>query len=230
MRKTKKISSSAEEYLLTLFRLEFEGTRAGTSYLAKLFGVKAPSVTGMLRRLHHRGWLKYKRYRPSELTPAGRDIAVRLIRRHRLLESFLIEFLEYKLEEVHDAVQVLEHAVTDDLIKRVDAKLGHPAFDPHGDPIPDENGNLPEQHYIPLTKMKSGQKATLRRIDNRDRDQVESLRIIGALPGVKIKMLEESENDTLKVSIENKEVSVDSNLANLLWVSPDEQKTRRSKS
>ncbi|MDP8206768.1 MAG: metal-dependent transcriptional regulator [Candidatus Electryonea clarkiae] len=228
MRKTKKISSSAEEYLLTLFRLEFEGTRAGTSYLAKVFGVKPPSVTGMLRRLNLRGWINYKRYRPSSLTAAGREIAVRLIRRHRLLETFLVEFLEYKLEDVHDAVQSLEHAVTDDLMKRIDSKLVHPAFDPHGDPIPDENGSMPEMHYIPLTKLKVGQIATLRRIDNRDRKLLGDLLKVGAHPGVKITKTKDADNGTIGAKIDSKDIKLDSSLAALLWVAPKEKKGRKT--
>lgn len=135
-------SSSAEEYLLALYRFERDGVKTGTCKLADLFGVKAPSVTGMLRRLHDRGWVNYRRYRPPQLTPIGRSMAARLIRRHRLLETFLVECLDFAPEDVHKEVQSLEHSASDNLILKISQKLGNPQFDPHGEPIPQPEESL----------------------------------------------------------------------------------------
>lgn len=216
-----KVSPSAEEYLLTLYRLESIGERVGSSQLAKMFGVKAPSVTGMLRRLHERGWVRYRRYRPPELTVEGRLVAVRLVRRHRLLETFLVEFLDYQWEEVHEEVQVLEHAVTDKLLVSIDSKLGHPKFDPHGDPIPDIHGRMPEHTLIPLNRLSEGDEAELGRVDNRSRNLLRILGEAGAYPGTRIMRMADHDSGVMTIRVGEKEVELDSDIARLVWVKPD---------
>ena len=225
-----KVSPSAEEYLLTLFRLESTGEQVGSSQLAKMFGVKAPSVTGMIRRLHQRGWVQYRRYRPPELTPEGRSVAVRLIRRHRLLETFLARVLDVPWDEVHEEVQILEHAVSDRLIERIDSQLGHPRFDPHGDPIPDENGEMPEHSLVPLPRLKEGESGRLKRVDNRSRHLMSVLKDmgvkdIGQFPGMPIERLEDSSSGKLAIKIGERQVDLDREVARLIWVEPDLDRT-----
>ncbi len=178
------VSPSAEEYLLTLYRLENMGQKVGSSYLARMFAVKVPSVTGMLRRLHTRGWVKYRRYNPPELTEQGLEVALHLIRRHRLLETFLVEKLGYTWDEVHDEVHVLEHSVTDRLLERIDDHLGRPSFDPHGEPIPDRSGRLPHVDLIPLTALDEGQGAVFQLVGTGSRKLLARLGGVGAFPGV----------------------------------------------
>mgnify|MGYP003574402938 FL=1 len=214
------LSRSAEAYLLALFRFEYEGKKPGTSKLADYFEVKAPSVTGMLRRLHYRGWVRYVRYRPPELTSKGRELAVRLIRRHRILETFLVNTLGYTSENVHEEVESLEHTVSDGLLERIDAKLGHPAYDPHGEPIPDSDGNLPAKNLIPLTELKAGDRAILSRIDNRHRTLLESLREIGATPGRTIDRLPDPAVGKLVVRVGRHEMCLDAEVASRILVAP----------
>jgi len=219
------VSPSAEEYLLTLFRLETTGEQAGSSQLARMFGVKAPSVTGMIRRLDQRGWVRYQRYRPPELTEAGRSVAVRLIRRHRLLETFLARVLGVPWDEVHEEVQILEHAVSDRLIERIDHQLGHPAFDPHGDPIPDPEGNLPPHNLVPLTRLRPGQRGELKRVDNRSRHLMGVLRElgvqdIGRFPGMTIQRMADPRNGRLMVHIADRTIELERDVARLVWVDP----------
>ncbi len=221
-----RVSSSAEEYLLTLYRLENSGETVGSSQLAKMFGVKAPSVTGMLRRLHERGWVHYRRYRPPQLTEEGRAVAVRLIRRHRLLETFLVRFLDYSWDEVHDEVQVLEHAVSEKLLDSIDRKLGHPSFDPHGDPIPDRYGKLPQHQMIPLTRLDEGMHAELGRVDNRSRHLLTVLGEIGAYPGADIMRLHNRDNGKLALRVGRREIDLDGDIARLIWVKPNGQAAR----
>ncbi len=216
-----KVSSSAEEYLLTLYRLESSGERAGSSQLAKMFGVKAPSVTGMLRRLSERGWVRYQRYRPPELTEEGRRVAVYLVRRHRLLETFLVRFLDYSWDEVHEEVQQLEHTVSDSLLNHIDRKLGHPSYDPHGDPIPDEHGNMPDHKLVPLTRLEEGSQAQVGRVDNRSRHLLTVLGEIGAYPGASVTRLSGSNNGKLSVRVGRREIQIDGDVARLIWVKPD---------
>lgn len=220
-----KVSPSAEEYLLTLFRLESTGEQVGSSQLAKMFGVKAPSVTGMIRRLHQRGWVRYRRYRPPELTTEGRNVAVRLIRRHRLLETFLARELDVPWDEVHEEVQILEHAVSDRLIERIDQKLEHPEFDPHGDPIPDEEGRMPDHNLVPLPRLEEGQGGMLKRVDNRSRHLMSVLkdmgvRDIGQFPGMRIQRKADRNNGKLAIQIGDREVDLDREVARLIWVEP----------
>ncbi len=213
-----RISHSAEEYLLALFRFEHEGKRPGTSKLAALFGVKAPSVTGMLRRLHYRGWIRYRRYRPPELTDQGRKLAVGLIRRHRILETFLVQHLNYNLDEVHEEVQMLEHTVSDKLLEKIDEKLGHPAFGPHGDPIPDEDGNMPDKQLIPLTDLEEGGRAILSRVDHRRHKQLMGLSEIGAYPGRPISRLRDPISGKLEVSVGENTMCIDRDVARHILV------------
>jgi DtxR family Mn-dependent transcriptional regulator len=219
--KRQKVSPSAEEYLLTLYRLESTNERVGSSQLAKMFGVKAPSVTGMLRRLHERGWVHYRRYRPPELTEEGRTMAVRLIRRHRLLETFLVEFLDFGWEEVHEEVQILEHAVTDRLLQRIDQKLNHPSFDPHGDPIPAPDGHLPDHKLVPLTRLEEGAEAELGRVDNRSRNLLRILGEVGAFPGTRVRRMENRPDGSLLLRVGEKELDLDRDIARLIWVKPE---------
>jgi DtxR family transcriptional regulator, Mn-dependent transcriptional regulator len=216
-----KVSSSAEEYLLTLYRLETSGERAGSSQLAKMFGVKAPSVTGMLRRLSERGWVRYQRYRPPELTEEGRRVAVYLIRRHRLLETFLVRFLDYSWDEVHDEVQMLEHTVSDRLLHRIDHKLGQPSYDPHGDPIPDEHGNMPDHTLVPLTRLEEGSAGQVGRVDNRSRHLLSVIGEIGAYPGASVTRLRGTNNGKLSVRVDRREMQIDGEVARLIWVKPN---------
>ncbi len=215
-----KVSSSAEEYLLTLYRLETSGERAGSSQLAKMFGVKAPSVTGMLRRLSERGWVRYQRYRPPELTKEGRRVAVLLIRRHRLLETFLVRFLDYSWDEVHAEVQLLEHTVSDRLLARIDHKLDHPSYDPHGDPIPDEHGSMPDHTLVPLTRLEEGSAGQIGRVDNRSRHLLTIISEIGAFPGASVTRLSGNINGKLSVRVDRREIQIDGDVARLIWVKP----------
>ncbi|MBS1261255.1 MAG: Iron-dependent repressor IdeR [Calditrichaeota bacterium] len=218
---TPRVSSSAEEYLLTLYRLETSNERAGSSQLAKMFGVKAPSVTGMLRRLGERGWVRYQRYRPPELTDEGRRIAVRLVRRHRLLETFLVQFLDYSWDEVHEEVQQLEHTVSEKLLERIDIKLGRPRYDPHGDPIPGQDGRLPSHRLIPLTRLQEGGRAQVSRVDNRSRHLLTVLGEIGAYPGTSVTRLRTRRNGQLSLRVGRREIQLDGDIARLIWVKPN---------
>lgn len=215
-----KVSSSAEEYLLTLYRLETSGERAGSSQLAKMFGVKAPSVTGMLRRLSERGWVKYQRYRPPQLTPEGRKIAVQLVRRHRLLETFLVQSLDYDWDEVHEEVVKLEHSVSEKLLQRIDQKLGHPDYDPFGEPIPDAAGSLPDHSLVPLSRLQEGSDAEIGRVDNRSKHLRSVINQIGAFPGTPIKRLRGPHGGKLSLRVGRREIQLDGELARLIWVRP----------
>ena len=132
-----------ENYLKAIFHLEFEqGGEVNTNAIAESMETKPSSVTDMVQKLGEKGMLVYKRYKGVQLTEEGRKIAAYVIRKHRLWEVFLVEKLNFHWDQVHEIAEQLEHIKSDELIVRLDAFLGRPAFDPHGDPIPDKDGIL----------------------------------------------------------------------------------------
>ena len=146
------LSTNAQDYLKVLWDLrEWSGEAASPSELAKKAGVKLSTVSGAVARLVSGGYATHTPYGTIELTDVGESCALVMVRRHRLLETFLVETLGYRWDEVHEEADALEHAASDMMIDRIDALLGHPDADPHGDPIPHADGTLPETHSIPLT-------------------------------------------------------------------------------
>jgi len=143
----------------------------------------------MIRRLSDQGLLEHEPYRGVELTGAGRRVALRMVRRHRLIEAYLVEFLGYSWDTVHDEAERLEHAVTDALIERMAAALGNPRFDPHGDPIPTAEGSIDELAYTPLSEVPIGVAAEIRRVDTSQPDRLRFLEQQGLKPGVRITVI-----------------------------------------
>jgi DtxR family Mn-dependent transcriptional regulator len=130
------LTASVEDYLKAIFELEAVGGVAGTNEMATVLGIAPASVSGMIRRLADQGLIAHERYRGVRLTKAGRRAALRTIRRHRVIESYLTTALGYSWDRVHDEAERLEHAASDELIDRMASAIGEPATDPHGSPIP----------------------------------------------------------------------------------------------
>lgn len=136
------ISPVTQDYLKTIWSAtEWDDPPITASELAAKFGTTPAAVTDVVQRLAAQGLVKYQRYKPVRLTEQGERLAIGMVRRHRLLEMFLVNSLGYGWEEVHDEAERLEHAVSDDLIDRISRALGHPSHDPHGDPIPAPDGS-----------------------------------------------------------------------------------------
>jgi DtxR family Mn-dependent transcriptional regulator len=145
-------STSIEDYIKAIYRLETENEAATTQRIARQLGVRMASVTGMVKHLAAEGYLRHKPYYGVKLTEKGRHVALNVIRRHRLIELFLHQTLGVDCDDVHDDAEVLEHAVSDRLIERIYEFLGRPTLDPHGAPIPHLNrpaepgrGRLPKK-------------------------------------------------------------------------------------
>src|SRR5919204_876885 len=150
---TESLTRSVEDYLKAVYRLSPEGRPASTSGIAKLLELSAPSVSGMVKRLSELGLLEHLPYKGVQLTAEGRRAALRMVRRHRLIEAYLVQFLGYSWDTVHEEAERLEHAVSDTLVERMAAALGNPSFDPHGDPIPQADGSIPEFACTPLSDI-----------------------------------------------------------------------------
>lgn len=152
-----RLSSSQENYLKAIYKLEVGDGIATNQSLAALVEATPASVTNMLRKLTEAGWVEYRAYQGATLTPSGRNEAVTLVRKHRLWEVFLVEKLHYDWDAVHSLAEELEHIGGEELINRLDAFLEHPAYDPHGDPIPNAKGVVRiRQHAIAASEAVVG--------------------------------------------------------------------------
>lgn len=184
------LTRSVEDYLKAIYHLS-QGTQpASTSEIAELLGLSAPSVSGMVRRLSEQGLLEHVPYRGVLLTASGRRIALRMVRRHRLIEAYLVGFLGYSWDTVHDEAERLEHAVSDVLIERMALSLGHPRFDPHGDPIPSSDGTVDELVYTPLADIPVAETAEIRRVDTSQAERLRYLEHAGLKPGTRVTVLQ----------------------------------------
>lgn len=155
-------SASKEDYLKAIYVLADEGT-VSTNALAERVQAKPASVSGMLKQLAELGWVDHTAYKGVSLTAAGRSIAVDVVRRHRLWEVFLVERLGFGWDEVHELAEQLEHIEHAELMNRLDAHLGHPAFDPHGDPIPQADGSVVDsRRLVTADTLRTGQAATVK--------------------------------------------------------------------
>jgi DtxR family Mn-dependent transcriptional regulator len=177
------LTRSVEDYLKTIYHLSLKGAPAGTTDIAHAMELSPPSVSGMIKRLAEQGLLQHAPYKGVELTEEGRRLALRMVRRHRVLETYLVDFLGYDWDTVHAEAERLEHAVSDTLIERMAGALGHPRVDPHGDPIPEADGSILELAYTPLPEVPVGSFVAIRRVDTGDADRLRYLAALGLKPG-----------------------------------------------
>ena len=184
------LTRSVEDYLKAIYRLSPEGRPAATSDIARLLELSAPSVSGMVKRLSELGFLEHIPYKGVQLTEAGRLAALRMVRRHRLIEAYLVQFLGYSWDTVHVEAERLEHAVSDTLVERMAAALGHPVVDPHGDPIPSADGSIHEPACTPLADVDIGETVEIRRVDEREPERLRYLALLGLVPGVVLTVLD----------------------------------------
>ncbi|MGH7881417.1 MAG: metal-dependent transcriptional regulator [Candidatus Dormibacteraceae bacterium] len=186
------LSVAQQDYLKAIYQLvEEEGTRANTSQLASRLGVAAASVSEMLGKLAERRLISHERYQGAELTLAGRQLAVEVVRHHRLIESYLVRMLGYGWDEVHEEADRLEHAISEKLEARIDCALGAPQFDPHGDPIPTLDGEVTRLHLRPLSACLPG-RLIVNRVSDRDSEKLRVIGEFGLRPGTDIELLSSS--------------------------------------
>lgn len=171
-------TSNAEDYLKALYSIceENREEAASTGDVAQRLGLTPGSVTGMLQRLERAGLVDYAPHQGARLTSSGRKEALRIVRRHRLLELFLVESLGMPWDEVHEEADLLEHSASDRLIDRIDKHLGHPDRDPHGDPIPDTQGNVVAIEAEPLVQCENGTAFEVCQVDDSSEELLRYLR------------------------------------------------------
>lgn len=179
-------SVSIENYLKAIWSLQQASVRVKTKALADRLEVSPPSATQMLRNLENLGFVSYQPYQGASLTEEGTRTALKVIRKHRLVEAFLVATLGYSWDEVHDEAELLEHAVSDELVNRIDAFLSHPEFDPHGDPIPTAMGTIRHHGAGTLADLPDGQSARILRVLDQEPDVLRYLNERGLVPGAKV--------------------------------------------
>ncbi len=184
------LSRSVEDYLKAIYQLTEHGESATTTGIAEALAVAAPSVTGMVKRLAEAGLLEHLPYKGVTLTGDGRRGALRMLRRHRLIEAYLVRSLGYTWDNVHDEAERLEHAVSEDLIERISRALGNPRFDPHGDPIPTADGRITDLVTTPLPEVPVGETVTISRVESSSSERLRWLADADLIPGAEVTVLE----------------------------------------
>ena len=154
-------SQSEEDYLKALYHLEMDFNAVSTNSIAEYLDMKPSSVTDMLKKLSEKKFINYQKYKGTSLTKKGKLIALSIIRKHRLWETFLVEKLGFGWDQVHTIAEQLEHIKSDELIENLDNFLGNPKYDPHGDPIPSKDGNIEKMNQKILVELKASQKGII---------------------------------------------------------------------
>jgi DtxR family transcriptional regulator, Mn-dependent transcriptional regulator len=189
---TADLTVAVQDYLKAIYALESAGERATTSALAARMGVSAPSATAMTKRLAELELVERAPYRGVALTDEGRLRALEVLRHHRLLELYLVNRLGLTLDEVHAEAELLEHALSEELEAKIDAELGFPTHDPHGDPIPDRELRVATGGDSTLLDVPPGGGATVSRVPDGDADLLRYLAELGLLPGSAVEVVSQA--------------------------------------
>lgn len=213
-------SQSEENYLKAIYHLS-ENAKKGvsTNAIAEQLETKASSVTDMVKKLSEKALVVYKKYHGVTLTDLGKKIAASVIRKHRLWEVFLVEKLQFSWDEVHDVAEQLEHIQSPKLINQLDALLGFPTHDPHGDPIPDQNGNLKKIAKKRLSTLLKNETGICVGVDDSSSEFLQFLDKKGIVLGKKITVLEkENFDDSLLIKVGEEKLSISNKIANNLYI------------
>jgi len=197
-----EVTAVIEDYLKVIYRLQEKSGVARTSDIVELLQVAPGTVTNTVDRLEKGGLVTHEPYKGVKLTEEGRKIALRVIRRHRLLERLLTDILHVNWSEAHTAACRLEHGITSNITKNLEKALGHPRTCPHGNPIPTKCGGIVEEESQPLTELDEKERGTIAKITEEKPDFLRYLDTIGLAPGASIEVLKKAPFDgpiTLKV-------------------------------
>lgn len=215
-------SSTEEDYLKAIFKLSFKNKNGvSTNSIAKEINTKASSVTDMIKKLSEKGLVNYIKYQGTTLSKEGKVIALKIIRKHRLWEVFLVEKLKFKWDEIHDIAEQLEHIKSPELIDRLDKHLGFPKTDPHGDPIPNKEGEFTVQEIVILNNLNISDKGTLISVSEDSKEFLNYLDGIQLKLGSSIELIDLFEFDkSLKIKVNNNlEVTISQKVASNINVS-----------
>jgi DtxR family Mn-dependent transcriptional regulator len=213
-------TSSEENYLKTIYHLGFLSEKGiSTNAIAKKLETKASSVTDMIKKLADKDVLFYKKYQGVSLTEEGKKSAALIVRKHRLWEVFLVEKLNFNWDEVHDVAEQLEHIKSSKLINEIDALLGFPKYDPHGDPIPDTDGNLHKMEKNLLSTLKINDTGICVGVKDSSATFLQFLDKQKIALGQKVEVLEKEDfDDSMTIKINHKKMTISNKIANNLYI------------
>ena len=211
---------SEENYLKAIYHLETDSKKGiSTNAIAKSLATKASSVTDMIKKLSDKKVILYIKYQGVTLTALGKKTAANIVRKHRLWEVFLVQKLNFSWDEVHEVAEQLEHIKSAKLINQLDALLGFPKHDPHGDPIPDKDGNLSKIDKILLSSLLKNETGVCVGVDDSSSEFLQFLDKKGITLGKQITVLEKEEfDDSLFIEIDGKKLSISNKIANNLYI------------
>lgn len=184
------LTAPVEDYLKAIYEIELSHEAAATNDIAHRLQIAPASVSGMVRRLADQGLLAYERYRGVRLTDTGRRAALRTIRRHRVIEAYLVRALGYPWDQVHAEAERLEHSASDELVDRMATAIGEPMTDPHGAPIPTREGVIDETRHNSLADLPTGRRAKVVRVGDENDELLRYLGSLGIRPGVAVTLLD----------------------------------------
>lgn len=212
-------SRAVEDYLKAVYKLQQNAETVSTTALADELGRSAASVTNMVKGLAEQGLLEHEPYRGVKLTASGELTALRIIRRHRVLELYLIERLGFTWDNVHEEAERLEHAASEVLIDRMAGALGEPSFDPHGAPIPTREGVIPLIQRTCLTQLEAGARGIVREVSDDSAEGLRSLAALGLIPGTRIRVVNQSTGGSrVNVEVEGLGREIEAGLASTVFV------------
>jgi DtxR family transcriptional regulator, Mn-dependent transcriptional regulator len=214
-----EITPAMQDYLAEIYRLGIGEIWVSTTALAERLHVTGPAVVRMVRRLHDHGLVDHQPYQGVHLTPLGRTQALLSIRRHRLVERFLVDVLKFGWHEVHDEADELQKGINQRLEDRIDELMEHPATCPHGDPIPTREGIMPEFGDIPLAVVPPGTEGVISRVKTREPEKLQYVAEIGLVPGTTFKLVNRAPfNGPLRLKVGRDEQVIGAELAAAFWV------------
>ncbi len=215
------ISDNMQDYLKTIYKLSQSG-EVTTSAVAEQLDVSAASTTNMIKKLAELKLARHTPYQAVELTPAGRKVALEVIRHHRLLETYLSEALGYSWDQVHAEAEELEHHISEAFEDKIASTLGDPKRDPHGDPIPTRAGVVDERRHHTLVEQPSaGHAGIVRRVSDADAERLRYLGELGLRPDATFTVLERAPfNGPIRLRLGKKEVNIGTELAQEIFVEP----------
>ena len=223
---TRRLSRSVEDYLKAVYGLSEAGDPASTSAIAEVLDVQPASVTGMVKRLAESGLVEHVPYKGVRLTEQGVRDALRVLRRHRIIETYLCQRLAYSWDDVHQEAERLEHASSEELIERMAAALDFPSHDPHGAPIPTRGGDIESADPATLADARPGDRVRIRAVRDEDSADLRSMAEEGLVPGARVVVGHGQRGDGgVEISLSDsggEPRAVDADLARQIYVVPDD--------
>ncbi len=213
-------SAAMREYLAEIYRLQEGSPTVSTTSLAERLGVSAPAVPRMLKRLKSAGYVKHVPYQGVELTERGRVEALKEIRRHRILEVFLVNIMGFSWDETHEHAEEMGQGLNDAIVQRMAEMTQFPTRCPHGEPIPDESGQLPKLEDISIINLGVGYKGVVSRVRTDDPEKLRYFASLGLVPGASFEIIGRAPfNGPMRLNVGQEEVVLGVTLTESLWVS-----------